>query len=450
MPTVNTHKIFLTTCLLFTCIIGHCTVLIVDTELDLIDDNIGDGLCQTATMNCSLRAAIQESNAAPNQDRIVLPEGTYILNREGIDEDLASTGDLDLFTSIEIEGAGSDLTFIDGNQTDRVFELFADSTNDSIKLSHLTIQNGQYSEFGQIGGSGLLITGRDLELLDVTITNNTTFDSGASAVHIDNACVTGEQVRITANIGLSSSAGTIYIDGKMACLDLTQFEISNNESDAAAAMFLHTSSQVHLKQGLIAYNKSSQSVIIINSDNQITLDNITVSSNESNGAILNDGFSTLLIRNSTITKNIGYQGNVPTVGGIIDVHGGTGMTFLTNSIVAGNGPGFISDDIQRANSLNGGNILGDVSAYASHPSDLLSFNPMLGPLTAHGHFTEAHLPNQITVDLANDEHCLSVDQFNQPRPQDGNNDGETHCDAGAIELSLDDLIFTDGFETSLK
>lgn len=438
--------VFIIVVLFFTSISGYGNVFNVNTEFDLIDDNIGDGLCQTTAMNCSLRAAVQESNASPDPDKISLPAGTYVLSRVGIDEDLSLTGDLDLLTTMEIEGVGSDLTFIDGNQSDRVFELFIGSPNEAIKLSHLTIQNGQYSEFGEIGGSGLLVKGRDLELFDVNINNNTTFNGGATAVHIDNACVTGEQVRVNGNTGLASWQGTIYIEGENACLALAQFEIFNNESNFAAALFLNTSAQVHLQQGLIAHNKSSHSVIAINNDNQMTLDNVTVSSNESNGAILNDGFSTLLVRNSTITKNMGYQGVTPTVGGIHDVHGGTGMTFLTNSIVAGNGPGFLSDDIHRANSLNGGNILGDVSSYASAPSDLLNFDPMLGPLASQGGFTDAHLPHIKTVDLGNDEHCLLVDQFNQSRPQDGNNDGEAHCDAGAVELRVDDLIIKTGFE----
>ena len=44
---------------------------IVDTTSDSADANAGDGVCQTAAGKCSLRAAIEESNAK---------SGTYTIN----------------------------------------------------------------------------------------------------------------------------------------------------------------------------------------------------------------------------------------------------------------------------------------------------------------------------------------------------------------------------------
>ena len=37
---------------------------IVDSELDAVDSNLGDGVCQTAEGTCTLRAAIQEANTS--------------------------------------------------------------------------------------------------------------------------------------------------------------------------------------------------------------------------------------------------------------------------------------------------------------------------------------------------------------------------------------------------
>lgn len=42
----------------------------VDTTLDATDDNIGNGLCDDGSGNCTLRAAIQEANATPAADTI--------------------------------------------------------------------------------------------------------------------------------------------------------------------------------------------------------------------------------------------------------------------------------------------------------------------------------------------------------------------------------------------
>lgn len=49
----------------------------VDTTVDGIDAKPGDGTCKTVGGKCSLRAAIQESNASPGLDTINIPEGTY-------------------------------------------------------------------------------------------------------------------------------------------------------------------------------------------------------------------------------------------------------------------------------------------------------------------------------------------------------------------------------------
>src|SRR5882762_10955183 len=53
----------------------------VNTQSDTHDVNPGDGQCADADGNCSLRAAIEESNALPGFPPVVitLPSGTYVL-----------------------------------------------------------------------------------------------------------------------------------------------------------------------------------------------------------------------------------------------------------------------------------------------------------------------------------------------------------------------------------
>src|SRR5262245_38281091 len=71
----------------------------VNSTADAPDLAPGNGLCATATGICTLRAAIQEANAHPNDasgpDSISLPAGTYTFTRTGANEDAANTGDLD-------------------------------------------------------------------------------------------------------------------------------------------------------------------------------------------------------------------------------------------------------------------------------------------------------------------------------------------------------------------
>src|SRR5215470_16698607 len=81
----------------------------VNARDDRIDTNPGDGHCDadpaTPGDQCTLRAAVQEANASPGADTIMLPAGTYRLTLAGALEDAAATGDLDLFGDVTIIGA---------------------------------------------------------------------------------------------------------------------------------------------------------------------------------------------------------------------------------------------------------------------------------------------------------------------------------------------------------
>ena len=52
---------------------------VVDSTLDAVDADVGDGRCATASGACTLRAAVNEANDAAGSDTIVLPAGTYTL-----------------------------------------------------------------------------------------------------------------------------------------------------------------------------------------------------------------------------------------------------------------------------------------------------------------------------------------------------------------------------------
>src|SRR5437667_9123302 len=80
------------------------TSFTVDGTIDAVDANSGDGVCATAAAECTLRAAIQETNALAGPDAIQLPDGIYVLAIVGTGEDSAATGDLDVLDSVSIAG----------------------------------------------------------------------------------------------------------------------------------------------------------------------------------------------------------------------------------------------------------------------------------------------------------------------------------------------------------
>src|SRR5262245_31858194 len=59
---------------------------IVNSTVDAGDAAPGDGVCDSGTGACTLRAAVQETNALEGFDVIVLPAGTYLLTIPGHDE----------------------------------------------------------------------------------------------------------------------------------------------------------------------------------------------------------------------------------------------------------------------------------------------------------------------------------------------------------------------------
>ena len=103
---------------------GAAPVFTVDDTTDAPDAAPGDGRCaSTHEQRCTLRAAIMEAGTAPAAS-IKLPAGTFQLSIPGGAEvDPAATGanapnagvgDLDISTSVEIDGADPAKTVIDG------------------------------------------------------------------------------------------------------------------------------------------------------------------------------------------------------------------------------------------------------------------------------------------------------------------------------------------------
>lgn len=158
-------------------------------------DAVINGICATAGGQCSLRAAIQEANASPDEDTIEVPAGTYLLSVADADD---SSPDLDIANPVTIHGAGPLATIVDGQGANGVFEVRASAT-----ISGMTIRGG--NEFSGGGVYALPDTTLTLTVRDAQLTGNRATHGGALFVD-GGAVVLLERVSITGNTGVTSGA----------------------------------------------------------------------------------------------------------------------------------------------------------------------------------------------------------------------------------------------------
>jgi len=171
---------------------------------DAVDANPGNGLCATAAGQCTLRAAIQEANATPALDVVVLQaDVAYNLTIAG-DDAAAATGDLDITQPVTIEGKGATVT--QGAGTERVFEIRGGTAT----IRELEIAGGKPAT----NGGGIAVTSGTLALERSTVRGNTA-PSGAG-IHLEagtTGTITASTVSGNTAGGGITSKGTLTVAG---------------------------------------------------------------------------------------------------------------------------------------------------------------------------------------------------------------------------------------------
>src|SRR4051795_4690280 len=59
---------------------AHAADFVVDSTADAPDVKPGDEHCRTATLTCTLRAAVQEADETSGLDTVIVPAGRYRLS----------------------------------------------------------------------------------------------------------------------------------------------------------------------------------------------------------------------------------------------------------------------------------------------------------------------------------------------------------------------------------
>lgn len=363
--------------------------------------------------DCSLREAILTTNRSVEKDLVVLKPGTYVLSMIGPEEEGPPAkvgystgiypkgaggmwtggwvGDLDISADLVIQGAGSNLTTINADFIDRVFDIHAQVT-----ISGVTIRNGLADERA---GGGIHNTS-NLTLIDVVIVQN----------------------NASAGAGIfNSSTGNLFLQNSL---------VADNHA-------------THYGGGV--YNAPGSQAVIANT---------TVSGNSAliaGGGFWNGGSADL--RNLTIADNAASTGggifNLPRGDG---EHPRNSVR-LANSILALNIATATDEDPDpdRGNDCSGAiasaghNLVADIigcNIQGDSTGNLIRKDPKLGLLNSGGDSISTHalLAGSPAINSGNPtapgthgKACERFDQRGLYRPQ-----GD-RCDMGAFEAELADL-----------
>ena len=385
----------------------------VNLTVDQPDSNPGDGVCRaTPTMGCSLRAAIQEANAWAGDDVINLPAGNFVLTLAGAGEDNAATGDLDVRENLSIYGQGMNATRIDAAAIDRVFDLRLGV----LELVGVTVSGGRATSSAGALGGGIQASGERLVLGGCRLTNNVAnqggaiFASAVTFVQIADSVLDGNA---TENSGITNPHGAaIRSEGG---LSLESSTVTGN----TAALVGNYAVDVQCYSG---------SVLILNS---------TIAANASAGIGTYSCDTTL--SHVTVADNSHY-------GIVLGSYLHNADLSVANSIIAGN---LVDCEISQLETVTFDHCLDsdDSCGLIGASGDVPLTDPQLLPLRNWGGLTPTMYPRPVVspvIDAGNGAICYITDQRGEVRGGDGNGDGFSGCDIGAVEAT--DLVFYDDLE----
>ncbi|HEX3130322.1 MAG TPA: choice-of-anchor Q domain-containing protein [Thermoanaerobaculia bacterium] len=355
---------------------ARAAVLTVTKTADTLD-----GACDS---DCSLREAVTAANSDPGADTIVLSPGVYALTRTGRMEDQSITGDLDVSSALAIQGAGADRTVIDAGGNERILDV----QDTSLELRGVTVRNGEVGGPNWTGehlGGAIRSRGR-LTVTDCVVSDSRAQYGGgiyAFDLILRNSTVTGN---------VAFYGGGLYTIGS---LEMENATLAGNKADEgggaklvasdAGLRILHTTiagNQATAYAGGIFYDEYCIPEVPCPPEPRLRIDLSIVAGNTA------PQFSDCLYLD----------------------HAGSHNVFG------------VGDDCNP--------VEGDRAGTPQAPLD-----PKLAAAAGQGGTTPTRLPlaGSPAIDLAPAGLCSGLDQRGAARPVDGDGDGVSGCDAGAVE-----------------
>ncbi|MEU9899978.1 choice-of-anchor Q domain-containing protein [Streptomyces phaeochromogenes] len=335
---------------------------LVNSPIDDVDALPGDGICATAVpAQCTLRAAVMETNARPGPDQVRIGPARIPLIIAGAGEDAAATGDLDVTDDLTVIGGGH-ATVIGGvgqRLRDRVWHVLGrNRPGVSVMFEGLTIENGNpaatdggnvligdYLEpappravmhdvevlNGTLGGlshGGGIANNGDLDMADATVRGGRASSGGGLAGGL--ASTTSLTDVTVAGNAATDVGGGVWL-GADAYAGLLRTRIAGNQAADDGGGIWHTGT-LHLTEATLTENTAGRWGGGLSADLNATTD-VTTSTVDTNTAGVGGGvfnLGAMRVTGATFTGNHALASG----GGAINT--GTGSLSLRTSTISGN------------------------------------------------------------------------------------------------------------------
>ncbi len=435
------------------------TELVVDTRFSFLPDaDPGDGVCLDSQGNCSLRAAVDETNALPGLQTIVVPYQVAGYFLGGLSDYLLitdpvvlagvpdpATGALPWITRTDSDNAGliriatgasetieTELWNLDlrGNATRQL------SVNGGVIRQNgpLLIKNSKISGGWTSGDGGGLYGGRGLRLRDVEIFGNRAGFGGGLFLLGGNDPLRVDVSMIAAavhdNIADSNGGGLFNL---LSNVTVDQGSFYGNEAVRGGGIYFSSDSRALITNTTISDNQAAQQgagLYQLAGARRTTLDFVTVAYNSAGPGDANVGDG-----GGIFTQDADVQ----LINSILAFNTARSSGGPFGTVVAGNCSGVL--DSQGYNTIAWIDGDPDCTVFQSQPTDAYNLAPGLAPLTIEDSGIAYHPLTRVNheIDRAG-ESCVAFpesynlrDNANRIRPLDGDADGEARCDRGAYE-----------------
>ncbi len=414
--------------------LGHASnVYAATTTLYVSPTGLDANPCTSSLACKTIRHAI---SIAANGSTIRIAAGHYYENLT------IGTSEGAFLVRLTLEGDGTSNTIIDGSGRGTVITV---ATLASVTISGVAIENGRAQNGGGITNHGILLLQKSL------VSKNT----GGGIFNTGRLTVMDSSVKRNSTLG--SGGGVLNI----GTLTVIRSTIAGNTAGTLGGGIVNTRI-LTVRQSTIADNRAGTygGGIDTESDSPVILVNSTIAENSSNldgGGIVAAGLSDLgagvSLYNVTIALNEANTGLIGASGGGLAVYHPSFVvlhnTILSSNLVARKGFPYISFNDCEVKAFSsifsfGYNLVSTTSgcAYFNGTGDQLGKAALLGPLQGNGGPTQtmALQLGSPAIDNGNPTGCkdqlgnlLTNDQRGDPRPHEGDGDGDNRCDIGAYE-----------------